>query len=166
MEQKEPFAYSEVSEPKRYIVRSDAAFYALLLLGAFGCIALSRFLAAQFGTLRIWFQAGLYALLILAGYWIYKTRMTSYRYTLDEEGLRIYRIVGRRETLLESVPYRSIVVIGPWAEQTGNSIGRTYNGKRENTLCVAFRTVDEMHTACLSASDRFRELLEERVYGQ
>lgn len=166
MESQSPqILYTELSEPKRRLLRSDAALYAVLLAGAIGCIALSRVLAARFGTMRLVFQIWLYAALFLGGYFVYRFRMVAFRYTLTPEGLTVHQSVGSRTTLLVSVPYDAIESVGPWQDGAGSFDGRTFIGKRADALCVLYRAGEERHALCLSASDRLRELLEERLHA-
>ena len=157
--------YTELSEPKRRLIRSDAAFYAVLLLFAVGCIALSRVLSQRFGVLRLVFQIWLYAALFVGAYLVYRFRLMAFRYTLTENELQVHQVVGTRTTLLVSVPYRKIESIGTWTAGAGKYCGRTFIGRREDALCVRYRE-EEPCVLCLSASERLRGLLEERIHAE
>ncbi len=63
------------------------------------------------------------------------------------------------------MPYTSIKHMGTWSEKAGEYVGRTFVGKREDALCITFRKGMEPQVICLSASDPFREALEDRVHG-
>lgn len=162
----ESILYTELSEPKHRILRSDAAFYAVMLLGAIGCIALSRFLSAKFGGLRIFFQIGLYAILFGAGYCIYRFRMVAFRYTLTESALLVHQVVGTRTKPLYEVPFAMIASVGNRENLTGAYDGRTFIGKQEEAICVVYRSGEQTHLLYLSASDRLRTMLEERCHAE
>ena len=162
----EPILYTELSEPKHRVLRSDAAFYAVMLLGAIGCIALSRYLSAKFGGLRIIFQVALYAALFSAGYCIYRFRMAAFRYTLTENSLLVHQVVGTRAKALYDVPFTSIASVGNSDHLTGAYDGRTFIGKQEDALCIVYRSGEETHKLYLSASDRLRTMLEEKCHAE
>ena len=160
MQLKQP--YSELSEPKRRIIRSDAALFVLLLLGAIGCIALSHYLSDRFGVLRIIFQLSLYGVLLAGGYLIYRFRIVSYRYTLSDSQFLVTQVVGNRTKDLFTVPIEAIVSVG--VDEHAISEGRTYVGSRKNTFAVTYRKDGELRTLFLSGSDRLRELIEEQIH--
>ena len=145
------FLHTEVAEPRRRIVRSDAALYLLLLLGAVGCILLSHWLAERFAAMRLLFQIALYAALFSGGYAVYRLRLMAFRYTLTDRELLVYRIVGRKETLLLTVPLRGVTV-GAWQNGLPGYEGRTYVGRRADSLCLTYDD-GRPHAVCISPSD-------------
>ncbi len=160
------FLHTEVSEPKRRIIRTDAALYLVLLFGAIGCIALSQWLSARFGVMRLVFQILLYAALFGMGYAFYRLRLVSFRYTLTSAELTVSQIVGRKETTLCAVPLSAIAALGAWEDGKGVYDGRTFAGRRSDALCVYYRKEAEPHVLCLSASETLRALLQERITNE
>ncbi len=158
------FVYSEVIEPRRRVVRSDAALFVLLLLGAVGCILLSHWLSERFAAQRLWFQIVLYAALLSGGYAVYRLRLTSFRYTLTDRELLIYRIVGRKETLLVTVPLAG-VTLGTWQNGTPGYEGRTYVGRRADALCLRFDD-GRPHAVCISPGETMQDRLIEAIGGK
>lgn len=157
------FLHMEVSEPKRRIIRNDAALYLVLLFGAIGCIALSRWLSARFGVMRLAFQILLYAALFGIGYALYRLRLAFYRYTLTSAELTVAQIVGRKETKLCEVPLCSITSLGTWVDGSGVYDGRTFTGRRRDALCIYYKKEAESHVLCLSASESLRTLLQKQI---
>lgn len=157
------FVHSEVSEPMRRVIRSDGALYLLLLLGAVGCILLSRWLAVRFGVLRLFVQAVLYAALLGAGYAVYRFRLVSYRYTLTDVDLTVHRLVGRKSALLADVPLDALLSVG--ADGEGVSDGSTYVGRRRDAFCVRYAKDGRVRALYLSASAELRALLTEKIHA-
>ena len=108
--------YTERNAPKRAIVRSDGALYLLLLLFVFGTIALSHVLAKQFGIDRLYVQLGLYSVLLIVGYVIYRLRLVDYLYELTERELIVTQAVGSKQKRLAAVPFDAIEEIGAYRE--------------------------------------------------
>ena len=157
--------HSELSEAKRRIIRSDAALFAILLAGAIGCIALSHYLAERFGVIRLAVQITLYAALLATGYLLYRFRLVSYRYTLTDCELTVSEVVGNREKKLFAVPLEDILSVVPYREASGVFEGRTYVGKRENTVCVIYRKEGERRVLCLSGSEQLAEKIREQLHA-
>ena len=155
--------HSELSEPAPRVIRSDGALYLVLLLGAVGCIALSRWLSDRFGLLRIWFQIGLYAGLLGTGYAIYRLRLVGYRYLLTDRELRIDQVVGKKIKPLLTVPLDNLIGEGPGEE--GASDGRTYTGRRRDAFCVRYRTDAGVRRLYLSCSETLRSLISEHIHA-
>jgi hypothetical protein len=167
MEERVPaLLHTELSGQKSRIIRSDASLYFLLLLFVIGCILLSRWLSDRFGVMRLFFQIGLYFILLGLGYLFYRFRLVSFRYTLTTEELLIYHCTGSKQKLLYAVPIDSIAKVGVWEEGKGRYDGRTFVGKRSDAVCIYYETDSGLHALCVSASERLKELLAERQYGQ
>ena len=160
MEQREPrVIYTERNAPKRVVIRSDGALYAVLLVGTFLLIWLAHRLAARFGVNRLYVQIGLYATLLGAGYWIYRARLIDYVYELTADELIVKQAVGNRQKQIVSVPFSAIREIGPYRETEAKREPRTFHGKRSETTAVRFERDGETRVVLLCASDALKEKL-------
>ncbi len=164
MEQTEPrVIYTERNTPKRVVIRSDGALYAVLLLGTFLMIVLAYRLTARLGINRLYVQIGLYAALLGIGYLIYRVRLTEYVYELTEDTLIIQQAVGKRQRVLVSVPFSAIREIGPYLQTEVKREPRTYHGRRAFTTAIRFERENEDRIVLLRASDTLKEKLAEVV---
>ena len=164
MEQKEPhIIYTERNTPKRAVIRSDGALYAVLLLGTFLMIVLAYRLTARFGINRLYVQIGLYAALLGIGYLIYRVRLIEYVYELTEDTLIIQQAVGKRQKVLVSVPFSAIRDIGPYSQTGVKREPRTYHGRSATTTAIRFERNGEERVVLLRASDTLKEKLAEVV---
>lgn len=157
--------HTERTEPKRRFVRTDGALYVLLLLGTLGAIALSFFLSNRLGVNKLYLQIGLYAVLLGAGYWIYRTRLVDYLYELYDTDLRVTQIVGSKQKLLLTVPLDCITEVGPYRKTDAKPAERTFHGAREKTAAVWFTENGERRVLCLNASDALLRKLTEAVHA-
>lgn len=165
-EQVSSYIHTEKSEPVRKVIRNDGVLYLLLLAGAIGCIVLSRILSNRFGTMRLPIQIILYALLLGAGYAVYRFLLVSYRYTLTSEELMVFRTVGSKDTICAAIPLKQIVKAGKWdAQNHALSDGKTYVGRRSESFCVYYQAESGIRVICLSASDHLRNLILESING-
>ena len=166
MEQKEPrIVYTERNAPKRVVIRSDGALYAVLLLGTFLMIALAHWLASRFGVNRLYVQIGLYATLLGIGYLIYRTRLIDYVYELTDDALIVKQAVGNRRKQIVSVPYSSIREVGPFRKIDAKREPRTFHGAIAQTTAVRFERDGETYVVFLRASDTLKEKLMEAYHA-
>ena len=98
--------------PKRRVIRSAGALYVVLLLLAVGSIAAANALEEHLQIPREYSQIALYALLIAAGWYIYRFRLTTFRYTLTDSFFSIDRLTGRSERAEERLSLSDITDIG------------------------------------------------------
>ncbi len=158
--------YTERSEPKRRFVRTDGALYVLLLLGAFAVIVLSRVAADWLGIKRLYLQIGMYALLLGAGYAIYRIRLVDYLYELYDNELRVLQAVGMKQKPLLAVPLETVTEVGPYRKTEAKPTIRTFHGARQATAAVWFVRDGKRFVLCLSASDTLRNKLSEAVHAE
>jgi hypothetical protein len=158
--------YTERSESKRRFVRTDGALYVLLLLGAFAVIVLSRVAANRFGISRLYLQVGMYALLLGAGYAVYRVRLVDYLYELYDTELRVLQAVGAKQKLLLSVPLGAVTEVGPYRKTDAKAVQRVFHGARETATAVWFLRDGKPFVLCLSASETMRKKLSEAVHAE
>lgn len=164
MEQKEPrVIYTERNTPKRVVIRSDGALYAVLLLGTLLLIVLAYRLTARLGINRLYVQIGLYAALLGIGYLIYRVRLVEYVYELTDDALIIGQAVGKRQKILVSVPFSAIREIGPYSQTEAKREPRAYHGRRTSATAIRFERDGEERIVLLRASDTLKEKLAEVV---
>ena len=158
--------HTERSAPSRRFIRSDGALYVLLLVGAFGAIALSRYLAKRMNVNMLWVQAALYAMLLGTGYAIYRMRLVEYLYELYDTELRVVQVVGAKQKTLLTVPVACITEIGPYRKTDAKPDPVTFHGAREKTTAVWYADGNERRVLCLNASDALREKLTEAAHAE
>ena len=164
-QQRSRVVYSERNAPKRRIVRSDGALYVLLLIGTFGAIALGYVLSKQLGIRRLYVQLALYAVLLAAGYAIYRLRLIDYLYELTDTEFRVTQAVGSKEKPILAVPLSAITEVGAYRQTDAIAEARTYRGSRDRTTAVWFTADGKTHIVCLNASDRLIEKLTEAAHA-
>ena len=140
--------------------------YLLLILGAFGCIALSSWLSARFGASRLLFQILLYLGMIGAGYLVYRSFLLSYRYTVTTEELIVDQLVGGRQKHLITVPLNSIIRAGSPERIENAGIENAYLGKRADALMVVYEQDQKTRALLISATDTLRNIITEQIHGQ
>lgn len=158
--------YTERSKSKRRFVRTDGALYVLLLLGAFVIVVFSRVAADWLGVKRLYLQIGMYAVLLGAGYVIYRIRLVDYLYELYDTELRVLQAVGAKQKLLLSVPLSEVTEVGPYRKTDAKAVQRMFHGAREATTAVWFVRNGKLFVLCLSASETMREKLSEAVHAE
>ena len=157
--------YTERSEPKRRFIRTDGALYLVLLAGAFLAIFLSRLLADRLGISRLYVQIGLYAVLLGAGYLIYRIRLIDYIYELYDAEFCAVQAVGQKRKTILSVPLAEIGGIGPYRKTDARPAVRTFHGARKNTTAIWFERDGRRYVACVSVSDTMKEKLAEALHA-
>ena len=158
--------HTERTEPRRKLIRTDGALYVLLLLGAFGAILLTFVLSNRFGINKLYLQIGLYAVLLGAGYWIYRTRLVDYLYELYDTELKVSQIVGSKQKLLLTVPLTDISEVGSFHKTDAKPESRSFHGAREKTTAVWFIRDGERRVLCMNASDALIKKLSEAVHAE
>ena len=160
------YLHTETSEPKHRLIRNSSALYLLLILCAFGCIALSSWLSARFGTSRLVFQILLYLLIIGAGYLIYRRYLLSYRYTVTTKELIVDQIVGGKQKNIVTVPLDSIIRVGGPEQIEIDKVENAYLGKKADALMVVYGQDQKTCALFLSASETLRTVLSEQTNGK
>ncbi len=158
--------HTERSSPSRRFIRSDGALYVLLLLGAFGAIALSRYAASRLNVNALWIQIALYAALLGTGYAIYRMRLVEFLYELYDTELRVVQVVGAKQKTLLTVPVERITEVGPYRKTDAKQDPGTFHGAREKTTAVWYTSENERRVLCLNASDALREKLTEAAHAR
>ncbi len=167
MEQKRnEIVYSERNAPKRAVVRSDGALYVLLLLLVFVAIFLSHVLSKQFGINRLYVQLGLYAVLLIVAYAIYRLRLVDYLYELTAKELIVTQAVGSKQKRLAVVPFDSIVEINPYRRTEVKQELSAYRGKKTDTTAIWYSDAGERSVLLLNVSDTLKEKLTEAIDAQ
>ncbi|MEN6339093.1 MAG: hypothetical protein ABFD03_03090 [Clostridiaceae bacterium] len=114
----------ENAAPKPRVIRSAGALYVILLLLVVGVIAAANALNERLNIPRGYVQIALYAALLLAGWYVYRFRLTAFRYTLTDRVFAIDRIVGQREWAEECAELINIMDITAASNLSGRSSAR------------------------------------------
>ena len=93
----------ETIAPKRRITRSAGAIYIVLILLIIGCMLAGNLLYEQLAIPRYVTQPILYAIIAVAGYFVYRRNYLRYRYTLTTKTLAIEQISGNEEKTLAAI---------------------------------------------------------------
>ena len=157
---------TELAAPKKKHIRSEGALYALLVLGALLIISLGNRLMLLLDLPPVLVQGVLYALLLLAGYWVLRFRLTSHRYTLTDRAFFVTRLMGRSEKLVAEVPLEDIEYAGPYDPEKLKALScrmgpNVRAGKREDTTMLIYRGADGRQALCLSAGEELKGKLTE-----
>ena len=158
--------HTELIEPEKRIIRTDGGLYALMLAGILFIVGFASPIANAVGmtpTLMHWI---LYILLIVLGVVIYRTRLTSWRYSLTSEGFYVDRVSGKREKTEVEIPLKRIDYIGPYDAERLTREGRkpgpkVRRGKPEDSLMILYTENKENKAVCISPSQTLRDKLEE-----
>lgn len=141
----------ENAAPKPRLIRSAGALYVVLLLLAIGSIAAANALEEHLRIPREYSQIAFYALLLGLGLYIYRFRLTAFRYTLTDLYFSIDRLTGRSEKSEERLPLSDITYIGVFTPDEGFGIRR---GAIRNRSILPVKK---------STAIRYRENGEERI---
>ena len=147
----------EKAAPRRQFVRSDGALYVLMLALVVGVIVAGNVLSARWGLPRLYVQLSLYAVLIAAGYWVYRHCLVVFRYALTDRMLTIDRIVGKKVRNDENVHLCDIVALRPF-DKTNRDTGKLrglYVNRRRDALAVTVSAGGRRFTILMSPSEEF-----------
>lgn len=152
----------ERSEPKNRLAVSDGALYVVVLVSVIAAVMLSYDLAERFDWPRSYVQLALYAVLIAAGYGIYRFRLLSYRYMLTDKTLRIDRITGSRERLEAQIDLQNIVSVQPVQNHAPRGAKRLHAGAGGDATLILFQSDGKETALVLALSEDFlKELLQQ-----
>jgi hypothetical protein len=154
----------ENAAPKTRVIRSAGALYVVLLLLAIGSIATANALEEHLQIPREYSQIALYVLLIGAGWYIYRYRLTSFRYTLTDRFFSIDRLTGQSERAEERLLLSEITYIGIFtqAQRSGMPVGTVKNRSilpgRQSTA-IRYQSSGEERVLLISPSAEMLEKL-------
>lgn len=167
MERRTPhILYTERSEPKRRFIRTDGALYLVLLAGAFLAILLSRILAARFGVSRLYVQIGLYAVLLGAGYLIYRARLIDYIYELYDTEFCVVQAVGQKRKTLLTIPLAEVGEVEPFRKTDAKPTIRTFHGSKKDATAICFTRDGQRYVTYVCLSDTMKEKLSEALHAK
>jgi len=154
--------YSEVCQPERRIIRSDLLLYVLVVIGAMAFIFVTTFIIALLELPALIAQLTQFAILLVCGWRLYRTRLISYRYTLTARMFSIDRVTGKRIKPDMSVHLSDITSVrqyGQLASDEGGKRENLYLGRKEYTTAVTYRVAGTQRTMLLSMTDEMRKQL-------
>ena len=157
----------ENASPKPRVIRSKGALYVVLLLLAVGSIAAANALEERLQIPREYPQIALYALLLGAGWYIYRFRLTAFRYTLTDRAFTIDRLNGQSGRAEERILLSEILQVEGFASNQGSKtwIGAIRNRsvlpRRKSTL-IRYRDGGEELALLISPSEALLEQLNEQ----
>lgn len=160
------YVMTEKALQKRRLIRSDGALYALLLLCVFAVIFLANLACAAWNWPYIAVQIPLYAVLVAAGYLLYRYCLTEFSYVLTDRMLTVNRVVGKKTKPDVQIHLSDIRAIRPYdkALETDGKVLAVYTGKRKDTVAVIYDThMKQKHgILLLSISEAFQKKLVEQ----
>lgn len=154
----------ENAAPKPRVIRSAGALYVALLLLAIGSIAAANALEEHLRIPRKYSQIAFYALLLGLGLYIYRFRLTAFRYTLTDRFFSIDRLAGRNEREEERLPLSDIIDIGMIIPESrfrvrlGAIRNRSFLPKMKSTA-IRYRDNGEERILLVSPGDEMLEKL-------
>lgn len=154
----------ENAAPQPRFIRSAGALYVVLLLLAIGSIAVANALEERLQIPRAYSQIALYVLLLGAGWYSYRFRLTALRYTLTDRVFSIDRLTGRSERAEERLLLSDISNIGRFMPDEGFGIrrGAAKNRSilpRKDSMVIRYRTGGEEQVLLISPSEELLEKL-------
>ena len=158
--------HTETIEPEKRIIRTDGGLFGIMLAGILLIVGFATPLAVAIGVSDNIVHWALYFILIILGVVIYRTRLTSWRYTLTSEGFFIDRIAGKKEKAEVEIPLRAISYAGPYdaarLEKEGRKRGpNVRNAKIEKSVMLLYTEDGTKKAVCITPSDTLRNKLEE-----
>lgn len=157
----------ENASPKPRVIRSKGALYVVLLLLAIGSIVAANALEERLQIPREYPQIALYALLLGVGWYIYRFRLTTFRYTLTDRFFAIDRLTGQSERAEERVLLSDIFYIEAYAQAHSNGSrletirNRSILPRRMSTVIRYWDDATE-HALLISPSELLLEQLNEQ----
>ncbi|MEN6418949.1 MAG: hypothetical protein ABFC73_08525 [Clostridiaceae bacterium] len=157
----------ENASPKPRVIRSTGALYVVLLLLAIGSIAAANALEERLQIPREYPQIALYALLLFAGWYVYRFRLTTFRYTLTDRVFAIDRLTGQAERAEERVLLGEILQVEGFAsaQNSKSRLGALRNRSilpRKKSTAIRYRDGGEELTLLISPSEALLEQLNEQ----
>lgn len=157
----------ENASPKARVIRSKGALYVMLLLLAIGSIAAANALEERLQIPREYPQIALYALLLGAGWYIYRFRLTTFRYTLTDRVFAIDRLTGQAERAEERILLGEILQVEGFANAQGSKtrLGAARNRSvlpRKKSSMILYRDGGEEYALLISPSEALFEQLNEQ----
>jgi len=117
--------YSEVSAPRRSLIKSDVVLWVLVVLSVFALVFLGSFFEIVVGMPGGIVQIAVYLLLLGEILLLYRVRLVSYRYVLTERMFSVTRLLGKKERYDASIP---LVTSRRWAARRSLQRARAENG--------------------------------------
>lgn len=157
--------YSEVSAPKRSLIKSDVVLWVLVVLSVFALVFLGSFFEIVIGTPGGIVQIAVYLLLLGEILLLYRVRLVSYRYVLTERMFSVTRVLGKKERYDASIHLVDIAQVRSAAELAkgeGGKRARLFHGKREEAVAVIYRVAGEEKTLLVSMTESMRKKLVEQ----
>lgn len=157
----------ENASPKARVIRSKGALYVVLLLLAIGSIAAANALEERLQIPREYPQIALYALLLALGWYIYRFRLTTFRYTLTDRVFAIDRLTGQSERAEERFLLSDIFYIEAYAQAHSNGSrlkairNRSILPRRMSTV-IRYRDDATERVLLISPSESLLEQLNEQ----
>ena len=157
----------ENASPKPRVIRSKGALYVVLLLLAVGSIAAANALEERLKIPREYSQIALYALLLGAGWYIYRFRLTTFRYTLTDRVFAIDRLTGQTERAEERILLSDILLVEGFAYAQGSKTRLGAARKRsvlprKKSTVILCRDGGEENALLISPSEALLEQLNEQ----
>lgn len=158
--------HTELAEPRHRFIRSDRGLYTIMLIGILFVVGFATPIANALGLAPNIVHWALYFALIILGVVIYRTRLTSWRYSLTSAGFYVDRVSGKREKPEVEIPLKRIEYIGPYdkarLEKEGRKPGPNVRwGKLEDSLMILYKEDKVKKAVCITPSETLREKLEE-----
>ena len=158
--------HTELVEPERRFIRTDGGLYALMLVGILFIVGFANPIALAIGMQPSVMHWTLYFILIVTGVIIYRTRLTSWRYSLTSDGFYVDRVSGKREKPEIEIPLKRIEFIGAYdqarLEREGRKPGpHVRRGKLENSVMILYTEDKTRKAVCITPSETLRNKLEE-----
>ena len=158
--------HTELAEPEKRFIRTDTGLYLLMLAGILFVVGFATPIALAVGMAPAVMHWSLYIILIVLGIVIYRTRLTSWRYSLTSEGFYVDRVSGKREKAEVEIPLKRIEFIGGYDEARLKAEGRKKGpnvrcGKLENSLMILYTEDKVKKAVCITPSQKLRDKLEE-----
>lgn len=167
MSKKPVLIHTELIAPEKRFIRTDGGLYAIMLIGVLFTVGFGSTLAQKIGMDERAMHWTLYGVLVILGIIIYRTRLTSWRYTLTSEGLFVDRVAGKKEKAEIEIPLSAIGYCGPYdaalLEKEGRAAGPNVRAcKKRDSYMVLYTESGKKKCVLLSPSSALIDKLEGR----
>ncbi len=157
----EIFIFSEDIEPKKRVIRTDFQLFAVVLIAVFGIILLGNFLNNRFHVPRAPVQLTMYVIVAAIAVWLYRFRLTDFRYLLTERMFITDKVIGKKSRPDFQVHLSDIEKIIPFQDlnMSGLKAHGAFHGKKHDTLALVCKVNNKESVLLISPTEEMRTKL-------
>ena len=147
--------------------KGPALFTFLLLVGLIFATMLGNFLYSKLHTPFVTYLV--FAVYVVSGVYVYRYRITEYRYSLGEDCIIFTRCVGKREMPILSVHFKDIVYFTPLVEEKeykreiSKNVYALYSRKSPKAYTITAKYDEDIYRVVFEPSNTLAGMIKERM---